>query len=161
MHVSENIQGAFQGRTLVDAQFVLSSGAKLNNNKRCVNLQKSAFLGYGVNKQDLVGQGEGQGERAGWTELHRNSPPCVLFTLLDSSRVFICPQQRMHASTIVPCNASKQCGGSNRIRIIWPDPDPHRDGENESGTDLSSIKDTQNKGDKKSNFVLDLQCIMD
>ena len=52
------------------------------------------------------------------------------------------------------------CGsGSGRIRIIWPDPDPHRDGENGSGTDPGSIKSSQNKGDKKLvfyNFLLDL-----
>ena len=36
---------------------------------------KSAFLGYGVNKKDSSGMGEGVGMRVGVTELHRNSPP--------------------------------------------------------------------------------------
>ena len=39
------------------------------------------------------------------------------------------------------------------IRIIWPDPDPHRDGENGSGTDPGSIKSSQNKADKKLVFL--------
>ena len=34
-----------------------------------------------------------------------------------------------------------------RIRIIWPDLDPHRAGENGSGMDPGSIKGSQNKGD--------------
>ena len=36
------------------------------------------------------------------------------------------------------------------IRIILPDPDPHRAGENGSGRDPGSIKGSQNKGDKKN-----------
>ena len=39
------------------------------------------------------------------------------------------------------------------------DPDPHRDGENGSGTDPGSIKGSQNKGERKFSFyhfVLDL-----
>ena len=43
------------------------------------------------------------------------------------------------------------------------DPDPDRDGENGSGTDPSSIKSSQNKGDNKLvfyNFLLDLYYII-
>ena len=47
------------------------------------------------------------------------------------------------------------CGfGSGMIRIIWPDLDPHLDGENGSGTDPGSIKGSQNKGDTKFDFII-------
>ena len=46
-----------------------------------------------------------------------------------------------------------QCSG--RIRFIWRDPDPHRDGENGSGTDPGSIKGSQNKGDKNVFFFIE------
>ena len=40
----------------------------------CVHLQKPALLGYGVNKQDSLEQGENEGERVVVTELHSDPP---------------------------------------------------------------------------------------